>query len=63
MSSTATRQFRSPNELRYQNISLAPLDPQGKFTEEIKRLKAFKWSKPLQAFFDLCGTTVRIVCT
>ena len=52
-----------PNELRYQNISLAPLDPQGKFTDDIERLKAYKWTKPLQAFFDLCGTTVRIVCT
>ena len=28
---------RVPNELRYHNISLAPLDPQGKFIEDIEQ--------------------------
>lgn len=51
------------SELRYQNFFLRPLDPEGQYAADIDTIQAeTKWSQPLQAFFDLCGTTVRLVC-
>lgn len=51
-----------PSELRYANVKLDPVNVD-KFADELEVLKAQPWSKPLLAFLDLCGTTMRLVCT
>ena len=50
-----------PSELRYLNVKLDPVNVD-KFAGELEVLKAQDWSKPLLAFLDLCGTTMRLVC-
>jgi hypothetical protein len=50
-----------PSERRYANVKLDPVNVD-KFAGELEVLKAQDWSKPLLAFLDLCGTTMRLVC-
>jgi hypothetical protein len=50
-----------PSELRYANVKLNPVNID-KFAGELEVLNAQDWSKPLLAFLDLCGATMRLVC-
>ena len=51
-----------PSELRYANVKIDSLNVD-KFTDDLEVLRDQPWSKPLLAFLDLCGTTMRLVCT
>lgn len=51
-----------PDELRYSNIRLDAVDIDV-FASDIQVLLSCDWSKPLLAFFNLCGQMMRLVVT
>ncbi len=53
---------RVPDELRYANIKLDALDTD-RFMQDLQTLASCSWSKPLLAFFNLCGQHMRLVVT
>lgn len=53
---------RVPDELRYANVKLDALDTD-RFMQDLQTLASCSWSKPLLAFFNLCGQHMRLVVT
>lgn len=53
---------RVPDKLRYANVKLDPLDTD-RFMKDLQTIASCPWSKPLLAFFNLCGQPMRLVVT
>lgn len=53
---------RVPDELRYVNVKLDAVDTD-RFMQDLQTFASCFWSKPLLAFFNLCGQHMRLVVT